>query len=123
MINWEARAKVLEAENEEMRERIDQLEKAIGIAVEPPLVFDLTKSEAIMFGVLLNNRAPRKETFMTALFSNHIDDPPEQKIIDVFICKMRAKLKPYGVEIKTCWGVGYEMPEASKAIARQLMAA
>jgi hypothetical protein len=36
---------------------------------------------------------------------------------------MRAKLRPYGIGIKTCWGVGYEMPEASKAIAHELMAA
>jgi hypothetical protein len=28
--------------------------------------------------------------------------------------EMRKKLKRYGIEIKTCW----EMPEASKAIAR-----
>jgi two-component system cell cycle response regulator CtrA len=123
MIDWEARAKLLDGENEELRGRVRQLEEAIGMAVEPPLVFGLTKSEAIMFGVLLNNRAPRKETFMTAVFSDRIDDPPEQKIIDVWMCKIRKKLKPYGIEIETCWGVGYAMSEACKMRARQLMAA
>lgn len=123
MIDWEARAKLLEAENDELRGRVRQLEGAIGVAAEPPLVFGLTKNESIMFGVMMNNRSPRKETFMTALFSDRIDDAPEIKIVDVWICKMRKKLQPYGVEIKTCWGVGYEMPEASKATARELMAA
>ena len=110
-------------ENEDLRARVRQLEEAIGMAVEPPLVFGLTKSEAIMFRVLLNNRAPRKKTFMTAVFSDRIDDPPEQKIIDVWMCTMRKKLRPYGIEIDTCWGFGYEMPEASKMRARELMAA
>ena len=40
------------------------------------------------------------------------------KIIDVWICKMRKKLRPYGIEVKTAWGAGYEIPEASEVIAR-----
>jgi hypothetical protein len=36
---------------------------------------------------------------------------------------MRKKLKPYGIEIETFWGVGYAMSEACKMRARQLMAA
>jgi two-component system, cell cycle response regulator CtrA len=60
---------------------------------------------------------------MTALFSDRIDEPPDVKIIDVWICKMRRKLQPFGIEIKTCWGVGYEMPESSKAIAGELITA
>jgi two-component system cell cycle response regulator CtrA len=123
MIDWEGRAKVLETENDELRSRVRQLEEAIGIADEPPLVFGLTKNESIMFGVMMNNRSPRKETFMPALFSDRIDDAPDIKIVDVWICKMRRKLRPFGIEIKTCWGAGYEMPEASKAIARELIAA
>lgn len=122
MYDWEARAKLLEAENETLRERIDQLQKEIGIAAEPPLIFGLTKNEAIMFGVLLTTLAPRKTTFMAALFSDRIDESPEIKIIDVWIYKMRQKLKPFGIEIKTEWGIGYSMPKASKVIARQLIA-
>jgi hypothetical protein len=57
-----------------------------------------------MFGVLLNNRAPRAEAFMVALFSTDADDPPDEKILDVWICKMRKKLKSYGIEIKTHGG-------------------
>ena len=76
-----------------------------------------------MFGILMKNRAPRTETFMTALFSEDADDPPEEKILDVWICKMRKKLKPHGIEIKTHWGECWEIPESSKARARELMAA
>ena len=31
-----------------------------------------------MFGILLNNRPARTETFMAALFSTDADDPPEE---------------------------------------------
>jgi DNA-binding response OmpR family regulator len=122
MHDWQRRAEVLDAENETLRDRVRDLEKEIGLAAEAPPMFGLTRSEALMFGVLLNNRTCQVSTFMTALFSLEIDDPPEEKILDVWVCKMRKKLTPYGIEIKTHWGVGYEMPEESKARARELMA-
>jgi hypothetical protein len=122
MMDWEARAKLLDVENETLREENRQLKQALLGAAEPPPYFGLTGSEAKMFNVLLHNRAPRPEAFMTALFSTDADEPPDEKILDVWICKMRKKLKPFGIEIKTHWGECWEMPEASKEIARQLMA-
>lgn len=37
------------------------------------------------------------------------DDPPEEKIIDVYMCKLRAKLKRIGIGdcINTVWGRGF----------------
>jgi hypothetical protein len=40
---------------------------------------------------------------MAALFSTDADDPFGGKILDVWICKMRKKLKPYGIEIRIRW--------------------
>jgi two-component system, cell cycle response regulator CtrA len=102
-------------ENDALRARVSDLEREIGLAAWPPPMFGLTKTESVMFGVPLNTACPCKETLMTALFSDRIDDPLEIKIIDVWICKMRQKLKPFGIEINTACGVGYQMPEASKA--------
>src|SRR5476651_1358718 len=121
MHDWQRRAEVLEAENETLRDRVRDLEKEIGMAAEPPPMFGFTRSEAVMFGVFMANRTCQVSTFMTALFSLDVDDPPEEKILDVWVCSMRKKLKPHGIAIKTHWGVGYEMPEASKARARELM--
>jgi two-component system, cell cycle response regulator CtrA len=123
MIDWEARAKVLDAENETLRETNRQLKQALLGAAEPPSFFSFTKSEATIFRVLLANRAPRPEALMNALFSTDVDEAPDEKILDVWICKMRKKLKPHGIEIKTNWGECWEMPESSKEIARQLMSA
>jgi two-component system cell cycle response regulator CtrA len=121
--DWEARARLLDAENETLREQNRQLKEEIGLAAQAPPMFGLTTQEAAIFGVLLANRAPRKSTFMTALYSDGAyDDEAEEKIIDVWICKIRKKLKPFGIEIKTNWGESYEIPGASKARVRELMA-
>jgi two-component system cell cycle response regulator CtrA len=123
MIDWKARAEVLDVENETLREEIRLLKKALKGADMPPPYFNLTRSEAEMFNVLLNNRAPRVEAFIAAMYSTEADEPPGEKILDVWICKMRKKLKPFGIEIKTHWGECWEMPESSKVRARELMEA
>jgi len=62
--------------------------------------------------VKARGRAVSKEALFNACY---FDQPGSQdieiKIIDVFICKLRASLKPlvpFGIEIKTHWGRGYE---------------
>jgi hypothetical protein len=38
------------------------------------------------------------------------------------ICKMRKKLSPHGVEIRTIHGAGYELPPMSREKIKALMA-
>jgi two-component system cell cycle response regulator CtrA len=67
----------------------------------------------------------RKGTTLTKeMFLNHLYggmDEPELKIIDVFICKLRKKLKSADADpcIETVWGRGYMLqdPRAEKAAA------
>lgn len=47
-------------------------------------------------------------------------EPAGEKIMDVFIHRMRKKLKPYGIEIETVWGHGYRLPPESKAALQKL---
>lgn len=42
-------------------------------------------------------------------FDHHGSEAPDDKIIDVFVCKMRPQLKSIGLEIKTHWGKGFEL--------------
>ena len=64
---------------------------------------------------------------MAALYWDK-DEPGEEKIIDVLVCKIRKKLKPYGIDIKTHWGRGYYLPPrsgagiAARSTARQIRA-
>ena len=58
---------------------------------------------------------------MAALYEPGVDDEPEMKIVDVFICKLRKKIRPFGLEIATVWGLGYRMSPETKAKARALL--
>jgi len=54
-----------------------------------------------------------KENFLDHLYGGM--DEPEQKIIDVFICKLRKKIAALGGDeqpIKTIWGRGYVLADA-----------
>ena len=62
--------------------------------------------------LLLLERAGRvvtKEVLMDQLYQL-IDTEPEIKIVDVFVCKMRKRLRFMGgFELKTWWGRGYSL--------------
>jgi DNA-binding response OmpR family regulator len=105
-----------------LRFRITELEEQIGIALQPPTIFGLSRSETAVLGILLANPHPRRNTFMVALYGDRLD-PPHDKIIDVMIARIRRRLSPLGIEIVTRWGQGYSMPETSKARAHALMEA
>lgn len=59
------------------------------------------------------------------LYSLVYDSPangPEQKIIGVFICKLRKKLRGTGIEIETLWGRGYQLSVGSHEIVARVWA-
>jgi DNA-binding response OmpR family regulator len=116
---WQSFAQTLQVENENLRA---QLAEQTAPSLIPQSVFRLTRSQAVIFSVLMHNRAPHRETFMQALYG-HRSEPPEDKTLDVLICQLRRKLGAHGVEIATIWGQGFHISEESKARARQMMAA
>lgn len=105
---------VLEAENDMLRERIYALEESLGYHWIAPLEFHLTGSENALLGALMAKPVATKEMIYNALYGLH-DEPPGQKIIDVYVCKIRTKLKPWNIPIETLWGRGYMLSPESKA--------
>ena len=75
-----------------------------------------------MCNVLLNHRTPCVETFRAAPYSTQADDSPDDKILDVQICKMSKKSSSLQDRDQGHWGKCWEIPEASKVSARQLLA-
>lgn len=73
--------------------------------------FDFTPKEAKMFFILRSclDRTVRKETIIRRMYHGRsLDEYPETKIVDVFVCKMRKKLGGK-YEIQTVWGEGYRL--------------
>ena len=83
--------------------------------------FRLTRSEALLLLTLVNTKLMTREVAMHALSEAGYDYEAEEKIVDVFVCKLRAKLKPYGAGIERVWGTGYYLDQTSRrAIAARL---
>ncbi|PZU43911.1 MAG: heavy metal resistance protein CzcR [Microbacterium sp.] len=110
-----ARLEIVEAENDELRERIVQLEEMLGFRTPLPLEWRLTGREAGVVGFLLKRPLATKSEIMSALYSLQIDDAPHEKIVDVFVCNIRKKLRPFGVKIQTVWGQGYSIDASTRA--------
>lgn len=101
-----------------MRERVRQLESLIMPSVHVPIEWRLTPAEARVFQHLTSRDVATKQSIMTALYSDRADDEVEIKIVDVFVCKMRKKLTPFGVGITTIWGTGYALNDRNKFAGR-----
>jgi two-component system cell cycle response regulator CtrA len=105
-------------ENVMLRERVAALEAELIEARPLPIEWQLTAQECRVFGTLVNRELATKSAIMTALYHDR-DDEAEEKIVDVFICKIRKKLKRFNIEIKTVWGQGYCLPAAERARYRR----
>lgn len=76
-----------------------------------------TRLEAIIFAMLLKRHEATKAQLHTVVEQNRPTEnssPTDPKMIDVIICRLRAKLKPYDAKITTVWGLGYRMDQADR---------
>lgn len=106
---------------ETLEERVRQLEDAlVPVSVHVPVEWCLTAAECRVFSHLTTREMATKASIMAALYSDRPDDDIEPKIVDVFVCKMRKKLKLFGVEIATVWGQGYALIDRQHYSARQV---
>jgi two-component system, cell cycle response regulator CtrA len=115
----------LAAENARLKERIEDLEEEVRQLkadhfkdeIYIPIEWVLTQKEAGIVRALSVGRVVSKGQLLDSI-SHANGEQPEIKIVDVFICKIRKKLKPFGLEITTHWGAGYSLPEATLAVLR-----
>ncbi len=114
----------LEAENDALRARVRDLEQEYGFYNAVPLIFGLTGSEAKVFSLLVErDMANRTQLLNACMHGRGADEEPEPKIINVYICKIRKKLKPFGVEITSVSGRGYLLSQEDKAKVAAYLAA
>jgi len=83
--------------------RVRTLEDGMGCKSIPFRELGLTISEARVLGLLAKRQYCTREAIFTMLYGNRTDDPPDPKVIDVYVCKLRKKL---GLEIE-CVRIGY----------------
>ena len=86
-------------------------------------VIPLTPKEQIIANLLLSNKfkVVTKERIYSAIYQTTSEgDCPDIKIIDVLVCKMRAKLRASGGPccLKTIWGRGLSWEERTATQGR-----
>jgi two-component system, cell cycle response regulator CtrA len=109
---------LLEIERDRAEARALQLEAALRPpdGWNTPLEWGLTRAEAQTVGALISREQCTKQALMLATTTAVIvDDDREVKIVDVFVCKLRKKLEPFGWRIETVWGRGYAIPADQRA--------
>lgn len=118
----DARIEALQEALARKDEEIARLEAALGLDFLTPLEWRLTGSEMRLFGVLMARESATKDALMAGLYRDFGKDEPELKIVDVFVCKIRKKLEPFGLSIETRWGQGYYLTPATRDQVRAALA-
>lgn len=108
-------------EVQRLRDRVEELEGLIGMPPMQPPLPGFTRREMQLLGVLLKNPIMRREFAFSLIWGG--DSDINEKILDVFICKLRRKLRSYDVSIGCKWGIGYFISPEDKAKVRQVLAA
>lgn len=95
-----------------LQEQVEYLRADNAADIMPVMkAFKMTMREARLF--LLLKRSPKmqasRENLLNRLYAEEADEAPQIKIIDIFICKMRRKLKGSNWRIETVWGSGYKL--------------
>lgn len=109
----------LREENDLLRLRVEELE-GILLRQEVPFCIGLTRKQAQVLSLLLARPMVSRSDLMTALYSLSAGDPPADRIIDVFIVRVRRALARHGIEVRTLWGQGWFLTNEDKAKVRAL---
>lgn len=82
-----------------------------------------TKLESSILLVVLRRGSATREQLHVAVENNrgNPDDITDIKIVDVAVCKLRKKLVPLGLKLITIHSIGYEMDEANRAKAWEMI--
>lgn len=103
--------------------RIDELEESLKQAKEPveepddyqtPVGVTLSPNEGRIFAQLLRREIVTRHRLI-AITQRRTDAEPKLKDVDVWINRLRSKLRPLGIEIVTVYGIGYMLPRSFKA--------
>jgi DNA-binding response OmpR family regulator len=105
----------LQAENDALREQIRRLRFVLRSSARTPAKWHLSRLEQRIWLALVATGFQTKEQLHAAMyFDRHGEDEPDLKMIGVMICKLRAKLRPFGVTIETHWGHGYGLDATTR---------
>ena len=112
------------SEIEQLRERVAELEALLGLSAIKPArrrFLGLTPTEAELLGVLLSRPFVSKAVAYEALFGDRQEcEQPGEKVIDVYIHRLRKYLRTYRLTIDTVHAKGWCIPGEDQQRAREI---
>jgi len=117
---------------EQLRDRIATLEEEIlqyreNMAQVDTVLFTIVSRQQLALLLAINKRPMATYSYLDYVSEDHgkynrYEGEMHQTLrTKVAVWKLRKKLKPYGIEIKTWRGVGYYLDDENKAKLKQLM--
>jgi DNA-binding response OmpR family regulator len=100
----------LRDENELLKAQIAYLTGAMASHDALPREWKLTTGEERIIRILVSREFASMEGIITALYWDKEEPIDPEGTIRVMVSKMRKKLRPHGIEIKTHWGRGFYLP-------------
>lgn len=121
--SYRLRVAVLEEELEVFRDRDRRVFESVDVGYK--LCLALTGKEALILTCLMLHEHCTKPKIFNFIYGANPDVEAEvdPKIVDVFVCKLRAKLNRHGIKIETLWGTGYMLLPTQKQKVRDAVAA
>jgi DNA-binding response OmpR family regulator len=86
-----------------------------------PSQWNLTPHETKAFRLLLTKPVVTRDIFLAASYHGTRRDEPSPTVLDVHICRMREKLRHFGIEIRTKLGEGYYLERDMRERAEQMI--
>ncbi len=86
-------------------------------------LFGVTQQQACVLLMLIKRREVTRKMLHAEIERRraHPDEETQPKIVDVVICKLRTKLKAFGLVITTVWSCGYFMPAEHRRLALNML--
>lgn len=112
----------LKRENQALRDRIEELEGALGVALPQPVQWPGSPTQWRLFSLIVKRGAVGREQMMAALYGHRdVDRRPDPKMLDVFMSRIRGIVTPAGIVINTIWGHGWALTADMKTRAGNLV--
>lgn len=109
-----AKALSLQSELDEAESQLNDMRETYLNAAKLWTAFDHSPAQTLIFALLMSRPFATKGMIHAVIDGRRLDRRQDytdidRKLIEVFVCRMRQRLRPYGIEIKTVWGQGYQI--------------
>lgn len=106
-----------------LEERVERLTQELADARrasswQMPLQWGLSPSKGKLMAALVERPIVSKDDLHAVLYRDDPDGGPDDKIICVFIRKIRRKIGPFGWSIATFWREGYWIPAEQRELIK-----